>query len=118
MGYKPWKWFWLHEHLLTNGMNINQAEKIQNFLKQKVQICPLRKKIHFIAGMAVGGRFCSLPSQKQGKEPGGDGRAKKVTMKEIMEPMAKTEEEFLAHWTNQRQKIETLRSTVETLKQE
>lgn len=32
-------------------MNINQAKKIQNFLKQKVEICPLKKKIHFIAGV-------------------------------------------------------------------
>lgn len=32
-------------------MNINQAKKIQNFLRQKVAIGPLRKKIHFIAGV-------------------------------------------------------------------
>jgi deoxyribonuclease V len=32
-------------------MNINQAKKIQNFLKQKVKIYPLRKKIYFIAGV-------------------------------------------------------------------
>jgi deoxyribonuclease V len=32
-------------------MNIDQAKKIQIFLKQKVEIHPLRKKIYFIAGV-------------------------------------------------------------------